>query len=219
MIQRFYYLLLAFCSVQVLDLSAQSLSTFLFNEFMPGKVLLKNRQFAKGKFNYDGLHRQMHYLIGETDMIVENLQEIDTIYIGNSRYVPFDDSFAEVMEKTGVIMLVEHKKSIREQGKAGAMGMTTQGTVQAIDVNARYQRVNGEQNLDINIYKVETEHVYWVAVKGKWKSFHNSVTLLKLFPKKNQDLVKDRLKEMSADFSAPSSILELWSKLVVLPLQ
>lgn len=197
----------------VMGLPAQSLSTFVYNEFMPGKVLLKNRQFAKGKFNYDGLNRQMHYLYGETDMIVENLQEIDTIYIGNTRFVPFDDYFVEVKNKTGVTLLVEHKRIIHEQGKSGAMGMTTQGTVQAIDVNTRYQRVNGEQNLDVNVYKVATAYVYWVTVKDKWKSFRNPATLLKIFPKKEHECVKECLKVMSPDFSNPSSILELWSKL------
>ena len=33
------------------------------------------------------------------------------------------------------------------------MGTVTHGSVQAIDVNARFQRVNGEQNLDLSVYK------------------------------------------------------------------
>ena len=34
-------------------INAQQPAGYFFKEFTPGKVLLKNKQFAKGKFNYD----------------------------------------------------------------------------------------------------------------------------------------------------------------------
>ena len=46
------------------------------------------------------------------------------------------------------------------------MGTVTHGSVQAIDVNARFQRVNGEQNLDLSVYKMVTENVYYTQIKG-----------------------------------------------------
>ena len=47
------------------------------------------------------------------------------------------------------------------------MGTVTHGSVQAIDVNTRFQRVNGEQNLDLSVYKMVTENVYYTQIKGK----------------------------------------------------
>lgn len=52
---------------------AQKTNGYYFKEFIPGKVILKNKQFARGKFNYDFKNKQMHFLNGNTDMIVENL--------------------------------------------------------------------------------------------------------------------------------------------------
>ena len=62
------------------------------------------------------------------------------------------------------------------------MGTVTHGSVQAIDVNARFQRVNGEQNLDLSVYKMVTENVSlfsWVRKKSEEK-----VCLSKKFCKK-----------------------------------
>ena len=78
--------------------SAQESNGYYFKDFTNGQVLLKNKQFARGKFNYDFANRQMHFLNGNTDMIVDNLQDIDTIIIDKTRFVPYDGRFMEVLK-------------------------------------------------------------------------------------------------------------------------
>lgn len=46
------------------------------------------------------------------------------------------------------------------------MGTVTHGSVQAIDVNTRFQRVNGEQNLDLSVYKMVTEMFITLRLKA-----------------------------------------------------
>lgn len=79
--------------------NAQESNGYYFKDFTNGQVLLKNKQFARGKFNYDFVNRQMHFLNGNTDMIVENLQDIDTIIIDKTRFIPHDGRFMEVMKE------------------------------------------------------------------------------------------------------------------------
>ena len=138
---------------------AQKTNGYYFKEFIPGKVILKNKQFARGKFNYDFKNKQMHFLNGNTDMIVENLQDIDTIIIDKTRFIPYEGHFVEVMKEGKTVLLIEKEVNTRERGKVGAMGMATHGSVQAIDVNARFQRVNGENNMDLTIYKDEIKNI------------------------------------------------------------
>ena len=133
--------------------SAQESNGYYFKDFTNGQVLLKNKQFARGKFNYDFANRQMHFLNGNTDMIVDNLQDIDTIIIDKTRFVPYDGRFMEIMKGEKSVILIEKEVNTSERGKVGAMGVATHGSVQAIDVNARFQRVNGENNMDMTIYK------------------------------------------------------------------
>ena len=192
-----------------LDISAQELSRYYFNDFTLGRVILKNKQFARGKFNYDFVNHQMHFLNGSTDMIVENLEDIDTIIVDKTRFIPYDGRFVEVLRGKQGVILIEKEINIRERGKVGAMGIATQGSVQAIDVNSRFQRVNGENNTDLTIYKHEIDNIYYIAIKGSWKPFRNQATFLKLFPKKQHDRIKEQVKQLAVDFKNSGDILRL----------
>ena len=192
---------------------AQKTNGYYFKEFIPGKVILKNKQFARGKFNYDFKNKQMHFLNGNTDMIVENLQDIDTIIIDKTRFIPYEGRFVEVMKEGKTVLLIEKEVNTRERGKVGAMGMATHGSVQAIDVNARFQRVNGENNMDLTIYNNEIKNIYYIFIKKNWKSFRNQATFLKLFPKKQQESIKETIKKLDVDFNNPEDILRLWGEI------
>lgn len=192
--------------------SAQESNGYYFKDFTNGQVLLKNKQFARGKFNYDFANRQMHFLNGNTDMIVDNLQDIDTIIIDKTRFVPYDGRFMEVMKGEKSVILIEKEVNTSERGKVGAMGVATHGSVQSIDVNARFQRVNGENNMDMTIYKDEVKNIYYIFIKREWKSFRNQATFLKLFPKKKQKSIKEIIKEQDVDFDKPEDVLKLWEK-------
>ena len=193
---------------------AQKSNGYYFKEFIPGKVILKNKQFARGKFNYDYRNKQIHFLNGNTDMIVENLQDIDTIIIDKTRFIPYEGRFVEVMKEGKTALLIEKEVNTRERGKVGAMGMATHGSVQAIDVNARFQRVNGENNMDLTIYKDEIKNIYYILIKKNWKSFRNQVTFLKLFPKKQQESIKETIKKLDVDFDNPEDVLKLWNTII-----
>lgn len=156
---------------------------------------------------------QMHFLNGNTDMIVENLQDIDTIIIDKTRFIPYEGRFVEVMKEGKTALLIEKEVNTRERGKVGAMGMATHGSVQAIDVNARFQRVNGENNMDLTIYKDEIKNIYYILIKKNWKSFRNQVTFLKLFPKKQQESIKEAIKTLKVDFDTPEDVLKLLDKI------
>ena len=91
--------------------------------------------------------------------------------------------------------------------------MATHGSVQAIDVNARFQRVNGENNMDLTIYKDEIKNIYYILIKRNRKSFRNQATFLKLFPKKQQESIKETIKTLDVDFDKPEDVLELWDKI------
>ena len=193
--------------------NAQESNGCYFEDFTDGRVLLKNKQFARGKFNYDFVNHQMHFLNGTTDMIIENLEDIDTIIIDKTRFIPYEGRFVEVVKGERNVLLIEKEVNTRERGKVGAMGVATHGSVQAIDVNARFLRVNGENNTDLTIYIDEIKNIYYMLVKRNWKSFHNQATFLKLFPKKQQEGIKEQIESLDVDFGKPGDVLKLLDKI------
>ena len=209
---RIFFTIL-FLHLGLIGILAQESTGYYFKDFTHGRVILKNKQFARGKFNYDFRNKQMHFLNGNTDMIVENLQDIDTIIIDKTRFIPYEGRFVEVMKEGKTALLIEKEVNTRERGKVGAMGMATHGSVQAIDVNARFQRVNGENNMDLTIYKDEIKNIYYILIKRNWKSFRNQATFLKLFPKKQQESIKETIKTLDVDFDNPEDVLKLLDKI------
>ena len=197
------------CTFNMFQLAAQESTGYYFEEFTPGKVILKNHQFAKGKFNYDCVNRQMHFLNGNTDMIVENLADIDTVSIDTHRFIPYENHFLEVFRSEKSTLFVDWKLEVKETGKKGAMGITTQGSVQAIDVNTRFQRVNGDQNLDLSVYKMDTKHTFYVLVKNKMKSFRNEKTFLGLFSKNKQQEIKGFIDAEKINMENPNDLLKV----------
>ena len=151
--------------------NAQQPAGYFFKEFTSGKVLLKNKQFAKGKFNYDCINKEMHFLNESTDMVIENLEDIDTVVIDIHRFIPFEGHFMEVMTDQHTTLFIDWKVKPKDIGKKGAMGTVTHGSVQAIDVNARFQRVNGEQNLDLSVYKYGNGEYLLYLCKKKVEEF------------------------------------------------
>lgn len=190
-------------------INAQQPAGYFFKEFTPGKVLLKNKQFAKGKFNYDCINKEMHFLNGSTDMVIENLEDIDTVVIDIHRFIPFEGHFMEVMTDQHTTLFIDWKVKPKDIGKKGAMGTVTHGSVQAIDVNTRFQRVNGEQNLDLSVYKMVTENVYYTQIKGKLRSFRNIHSLLKLYSKDKQQLIKEFIETEKIKIENPKDILKV----------
>lgn len=188
---------------------AQKPAVYYFGEFTQGKVVLKNGQFAKGRFNYDIANGQMHFMNGETDMIVENLEDIDTIVIGETSFMPYEQRFVEVLKGSKATLLIDKKVFVQERGKTGAMGVATHGSVEAIDVNTRFQRVNGDRNTDLHIYNQEVTNTYLMNVRNSWKSFRGESSFLKLFPKKEQEKVRQQIQTAQTDFSKPEEVLQL----------
>lgn len=203
------FFLLSFLCTLCISVSAQDSNGYYFKDFTDGRVILKNKQFARGKFNYDFVNRQMHFLNGTTDMIVENLPDIDSIIVDKTCFVPYEGRFLEVLKGKDATLFMEKEVETREEGKVGAMGIATRGTVQAIDVNARFQRVNGENKTDLTIYKNDVKNIYYIYVKRDLESFRNQATFLRLFSKKQQETIKDQIKALDVDFDNPEDILRL----------
>ena len=78
-----------------------------------------------------------------------------------------------------------------------------------IDKNTRFQRVNGEQNLDLSVYKMVTENVYYTQIKGKLRSFRNIHSLLKLYSKDKQQLIKEFIETEKIKIEKPKDILKV----------
>lgn len=61
---------------------------YLFDAFKPATVKMKNGSRATSTFNYDGKKQEMVYYANNQLMILDGIQQIDTIFIEKRMFIP-----------------------------------------------------------------------------------------------------------------------------------
>ena len=60
----------------------------LFENYNRGIVLMKNKSKTPAELNYDCGNQVMMFKSGAEEMILTNLSQVDTVYIGDSKFIP-----------------------------------------------------------------------------------------------------------------------------------
>lgn len=71
----------------------------LFENYNRGIVLMKNKSKTPAELNYDCGNQVMMFKSGAEEMILTNLSQVDTVYIGDSKFIPAGkrESFYEII--------------------------------------------------------------------------------------------------------------------------
>lgn len=189
--------------IAVLELSAQtkpdgSAPQFLFPEFVKGEIRLKNGKSQFALLNYNTVSEQVVFRQDEKIFDLINVENIDTVYIYKSKFIPSEKNFyRELLLNGSVPLFVEHKGSLLPPAKPGAYGTTSQ--VSSSTYLSSTQLQSGYYNLKLpQDYDVKVEPVFWVFKDGSMASFISEKQFLKIFPASAEELKKyirqDRIK-------------------------
>lgn len=179
--------------------------TFLFDTFTQGKVVMKNKLATRALFNYDCVRQQLHFMDRNQEMILENTATIDTLYIGERKFIPRQTRFLECIPAGSTVLLVDWKAKIYNQGKKGAMGFVSQaGGIEKMDVGQMQNRGHDRTSNDVNIVKYT--NTYFFSLDGKSKQFTSPKSFLKLFPQAHKDTLQAFYQEQSVRMEDPLSV-------------
>ena len=163
------------------DESKSASAHFVLPEFIKGSVMFKTGLVENVLLNYNMITEEMVFEKNEKRLALENLDKIDTIYLGSRKFIPKEKVFYEVLVNDTVSLFVRHKRNIITPGSPAGYGGTTEtGSAHSISF-----LVNSG-----NIYKLELPSEYRLTdVSQYWIAFGNSSVritserqLLKLFP-------------------------------------
>lgn len=164
-----------------------SMPQFLFPDFVSGTVKMKNGQSQKALLNYNTVSGKVVYMQNENIYDLINLELVDTVSIYESRFVPLEGIFYEVLLNGQVPLYVVHKGSIVPPGKPAAYGGTSQ--VSSSTYMTGVQLTSGYYNLQLPAdYQVKVDPVFWMKVNGTMHDFITEKQFLKLLPEKQQEL-------------------------------
>jgi len=174
-----------------------SMPQYLFKEFNKCEVRMKNGQIQSSLMNYNVVTERMVFFRDNKYYDMTNLDMTDTVYLNDSKFVPLEKIFYEVLLTGPVDLFVQHKGNLLPPGKPVGYGGTSQ--VASANYISSVELSTGYYNLPLpSDYIVNVSPVYWIRRNNEMFSFTNEKQLLKLFPDKADEIKefirKNRLK-------------------------
>ena len=210
--KKLIYILLISLTATISGLSAQEgKSEYLFNGFQQGLIYYKDGRVFSVKVNYN-LARNAFMFIDENDnnniKLFAEPDMVRTLKIGNRIFQLAPRGLAQEHLGQEPYLSVTFRGRSRPQGKQVGYG----GRSETASVDS-YSSIQSSGHS----YKLETEKIiiadvekrYTMKKNGKEKTFQTPKQFLKLYPKKQQEMIKAYIKSNKINFDEPQQVLQL----------
>lgn len=183
------------------------LSQYLFKDFSTGVVQFRNGTVTDAPMNYNTISGKMVFEKAGKFLVLTNTETIDTVFLQNRRFIPYDEVFLEVIIESPIPLFIMYKGELMSPGKAAGYGGTSQTTS-----STSYSTVfTDSKSYNINLpegYSVDKSTVNWVLVNGKMEKFLNEKQFVRIFKNKEADLHKF-IRENRINFENKNDLLKL----------
>lgn len=172
-----------------------TLSHYIFSEFTPGEILMRNGSTVEATLNYNSLSEEVVFMQDGELLAIgdETLPQIDTVYMHGSKFIRVDGKFVELLVNNGYSLLAEYKCRLIPPGKPSGYGGTSQTS--ASTTYSTLLTSGMIYNLKLpDDYKVKPYVIYRIIRGGKEVSFQSAGQLKRLY---NDD--KLRYKEYTSE--------------------
>lgn len=190
-----------FCSAQD-SLQQQG---YLFTAFTKGSVLYKNGTVEETLFNYNTNNKAIAFLKDNQTFTISNIQDIDTIYLMDKKFVAIDDKFYVVGSNSSMPLLISYF------GKPHPLTATTDHTGTSSQATSQVSNTVSDaytiRNFKQNSY-MEFMEEYWLKKGDKLYKANNEKQFIKIFPAK-EDAIKTYVATNNISFNKIEDIVKL----------
>jgi hypothetical protein len=208
-------LAITFSLMLVVSINAQeadsllNLPNLLFPKFTKGIVKLKDGKMYTAMLNYETVEQAMVFLQKKLTLRLENPELVDTIYLYNKVFIPFEKGFYEVVLKAPITFFIQHKSYVESLGTPVGYGAMSQTT------SSSYVRQvfgsNGAIGLRIPPdFKVVDDSDYWVRWINGMEKFSSKAQFLRIFSDKEKAL-KQFIAKNDIDFKNNLDLINLFT--------
>ena len=193
-----------------------SQSAMLFPEYQQGVIILRGNKKVNVPVNYDATKHQMMYKQGDDNMILGNIQSVDSVLIGKHRFIPVKNRFYEVIPVNNYFLLVDWNISMTNIGYKGAYGQVTHSKVHNYNVSAVTHDIyhtEARPNASNEVYRRSNKNTYYIFFDQKMQKFKDKKSLLKLFPERKEE-IEFLLKEEKTMFTNVEDVVELMKRIL-----
>ena len=200
-------LLLLSISISLHAQETVNLSHYVFPDFQPGVVLLKNGVRNNAKLNYNAASEEMVFdengkMLAIGDAV---LPQIDTVFVSDEKFIRLNNKFVKIIiDEPEIDLFVEHKCRLIPPGKPAAYDGKSQTSS-----TTSYSSIMSDgkvYNLKLpDDYKVIPYNVFWINRNGKLQSFSNIGQLKRIYRDKKK-IIDNYLKKNDVKLTNEKSI-------------
>jgi len=159
---------------------------YLNSGFKPSVVLFKSGVIEEVGLNYHNITEEMVYIQNGTFYALDRIDNIDTIFLDQNKFIPHAGHFLEVLKKENVMLFVRHKNKLINAGSTTPFGSSQSN---AIDNITNIISTGKVYELDIaGNFKLVSDYGYYVKVGNDFHRITNNRDLIKLFPGSDRDM-------------------------------
>lgn len=185
----------------------KNLPNLLLPQFMKSIVKLKSGNTYTAILNYDLVEQEMVFLQRKLTLVLDEPQLVDTIYMANRTFVPFQKGFYELMVTAPITLFIQHKSYLESVGTPTGYGAMSQTTPPSY-VRQIYG-ATGAINLTIpSGFKVVDDSENWIRRNNTMNNFKTKRQFLKIFPDKEKEL-NQFINKNYIDFKKPQDLVKL----------
>jgi hypothetical protein len=194
------------------DLSAQSdtlfpSDQFLFAEFSPGVVRMKNGEKIVLNLNYNIVTEKMVFRQKEQIFDMINYGAVDTVYIHQRKFIPSGKIFYELLISSPVTLFLQNKGTVKQPPRPAAYGGTSDVSssdyINNIQLgNDRFRMAN---ELKVSVYYAP---ILWVRKDDFMNAVVNKKQLAEIFEDREKE-IREFIKTNRIEFGNRDHIMTL----------
>ena len=179
----------------------------LFKGFHKSTILMKTGKTSEAFLNYNMVDEEMLIDNGGEYRVLNKLEDIDTVYIQDRKFVMVGKIFYEIVHKGKASIYLQHKCRYVSVGTQTAYGMTSHTNdtppVSSVQKGTQVRHLEMPDNV-----QVTSLDICWVQIGADFQKFSNFKQYAKLF-KEQEDQVKEFVKANDLDIKKTADLKKL----------
>ncbi len=188
---------------------------FLFDDFTEARIKFRNGSQTVVSLNYDASNKTMLFRQGEELMEVTNTSTVDTVFVGDRRFIPAEKGFYEVIFLNNGTVFVDWLLKDVNVGSKGALGAVTQGSVYNLQMSnfglngtEMYTPYKQQKLGSTDVYRRKSDNTYYINKENRLVKLKTLKQVVKAFPAFKDD-INTFAKENDTDMKETHDVLML----------
>lgn len=166
-------------------------SPYVFPEFVKATVLQKGGAMLEAQMNYNMATQEMLFTKDGANLVLDNYENIDTLYLNNRKFIPARQVFLEKLTNTAITLYIQYKGQAMLAGSAAVDKSNNTSIGGVVGVKGQKGDPSKIKSYDLNLpggYQFVSENEYWLQKEGSFYPANNLKKIVKLFPGKEQQI-------------------------------